>query len=211
MGDLMEKSGVDIVPLMVVLGRAGGGQAWSSEIYQALQKDLALPTDGAVIVGFGGTGVGPDTVVVGFETECHGSELQAVMQDVATRTDWSIAVIRGLGVSEQDIRATECRLSVDSVGHSAPATCADAGVPTYRVVTQIDVTLRDPDLLGGLVTAVVGSGLFNIRSVNLNAEDPRSLIRYQTLLMSLEVKQLGNSDLRWPLKAVSRREEVSSP
>jgi uncharacterized protein YggE len=144
----------------------------------------SLPADGVVVIGFGRATAGPDVVTVSFATERCGTELAVVMREAATKTGRAVDAARGLGVPEEDIRATGCNLWTESAGGPRTGAC-DGGV-TYRVSKHIEVSLRDPDQLGPLVRAVTGTGAFTLTGVNFSASDPSSLIRFQSLLMSLE-------------------------
>ena len=154
--------------------------------FEAMLPGASPPTDGVVVVGFGRTLMGPDVVMVSFGTECYGGELAVVMHEAATRASWAIEAARGLGVSDANIRAAGCNLWTEPTRDPGMGSCNSA--VTYRVSKHVNVNLHDPDQLGPLVRTVTGPGLFTLAGVNFSAKDPSSLIRFQSLLMSLEDK-----------------------
>ena len=189
------RSALSIVPVMVVFGRAdraqlgsalpqAGTRAVSAGAHEVMLPSASLPTDGVVVVGFGRASVGPEMVTVSFGTECCGTEPASVMCEAATKTGWAVDAVRGLGVPDENIRARGCSLWAEPI--KDPETGGPSGKVTYHVSKQIEVSLHDPDQLTRLVRAMTGAGVFSITGVNFNAKDIESLIRFQSLLMSLE-------------------------
>ena len=189
------RSALSIVPVMVVFGRAdraqlgstlpqAGDRAVPAGAYEVILPGASLPTDGVAVVGFGRASVGPEMVTVSFGTECCGTEPAAVMREAATKTGSAVDAARGLEMPEENIRARGCNLWAEPMRD--PETGVPNGEVTYHVSKQIEVSLYDPDQLTRLVRAVTGAGVFSITGVNFNAKDIESLIRFQSLLMSLE-------------------------
>jgi len=142
------------------------------------------PTDGVVVVGFGRTLMGPDVVTVSFGMECRGADLPAVMREATAETNLAVEAARALGVPDEDIRAAGCNLRDEPTRDPQAGICISPAA--YCVSKHIEVSLRDPEQVGPLVRAVTGAGVFTLIGVNFSAKDPSSLIRFQSLLMSLE-------------------------
>jgi hypothetical protein len=138
-----------------------------------LQVDREVAT-GLVVVGTGTASAEPEIASVVFGVELQGDEPATIVDQAAGKIDQAIATSRALGVEEADIRTTGYNLWVETVRD--PETGSPTGDIIYHVSHYLRVTLRDLDIVGDLLAAVVESGANAISEVSFTVEDPDALM-----------------------------------
>jgi uncharacterized protein YggE len=129
--------------------------------------------EGLVVVGTGTASAEPEIAHILFGVELQGDDPAAIVDVAAGKIDQAIAASRALGVAEADIRTTGYNLWVETVRDPEDGT--PTGEIIYHVSHYIRVKLRDLEEVGGLLAAVVESGVNAISEVSFTVEDPAAL------------------------------------
>jgi uncharacterized protein YggE len=130
--------------------------------------------EGLVVVGTGTASAEPEIAIVVFGVELQGDDPAAIVDEAAEKIDRAIAASRALGIAEEDIRTTGYNLWVETVREPEQGT--PTGEIIYHVSHYVRGRLRDLDKVGGLLAAVVESGVNAISEVSFTVEDPDALM-----------------------------------
>jgi uncharacterized protein YggE len=161
--------------LAVVLGGAWlGGQLTVGEaIAQGSTAAEAgySPAQAITVVGQGSARVEPDIarVSVGVETSAE-TIAEAVAQNEA-QMQGVLAALAEAGIADKDIQTTNFSISLDR--YEPVARTGEEQTPTvYRVSNMVNVTIRDLEMVGTVLDAVIEAGANNIWGVSFTVEDP---------------------------------------
>ncbi len=138
------------------------------------RQEGAAPNQRTVTVTGYGTAYGaPDIVTVGLGVEASNADVLTAMNEVTERMNQVIAVLEQQGVASEDIRTEHFSIYQDYYG--GPADGGQRPEPTYRVSTGLNVTVRETERVGELLSAAVEAGANLVNYVNFDIEDRASL------------------------------------
>lgn len=132
-------------------------------------------TQGLIATGTGTASTEPEIAQITFGVDLRGDDPAAIVNEAAQKLNRAIAVVRELGVAEQDIQTTSYSVWAEPIYD--PQTGQPTGKVVYRVSHFVMATLRDLDKTGDLLAAVVGSGANSISGVNFTVENPDALVQ----------------------------------
>jgi uncharacterized protein YggE len=160
---------------MVLGGAWLWGEVAGGEV--AAQGDTAIetgysPAQTITVVGQGTTRVEPDIarVTVGVETSAE-TIAEAVVQNEA-QMQAVLAALEEAGITKKDIQTTNFSISLDRYPEPVVSTNVDQALPVYRVSNMVNVTIRDLEMVGAVLDAVIEAGANNIWGVSFTIEDP---------------------------------------
>jgi uncharacterized protein YggE len=131
-------------------------------------------SEGLVVVGTGTASAEPEIARVTFGVELRGDDPAALVDEAAMKAEEAIAVVKGMGVADADIKTVGYSLWVETV--IDPKTGAPTGEVVYHLSHSVQVTLRDLGRVGELLAAVIEAGANTISSVSFTVEDPDALV-----------------------------------
>ena len=130
--------------------------------------------EGLVVVGTGTTSAEPEVAQIIFGVELRGDDPAVLVDEGARKIDRAISAARELGVVEEDVQTTGYNLWVENIYDP------EKGIPTgeviYHLSHHVQVTLRDLDQVGELLSAVVEAGANSISGVSFTVEDSEALV-----------------------------------
>jgi len=130
--------------------------------------------EGLVVVGTGTASAEPEVAQITFGVELRGDDPAALVDEAARKIDQAISAAKKLAVADEDIQTVGYNLWVENIYDP------DKGIPTgevvYHVSHQVQVTLRDLDRVGELLSAVVEAGANSISGVSFTVEDSEALV-----------------------------------
>jgi uncharacterized protein YggE len=151
-------------------GQVGVGEAAAQDSTQA--EVGYSPAQIITVVGQGSTRVEPDIarVSVGVETSAE-TVAEAVALNEA-QMQGVLAALEEAGIPAKDIQTTNYSISLDRYSEPTPRTSEEQAPLVYRVSNMVNVTIRDLELVGTVLDAVIEGGANNIWGVSFTIEDP---------------------------------------
>jgi uncharacterized protein YggE len=168
------KKGLVAVLIILILGlalAACGGVAPAAQAVVPGQQAATTNAGGITVVGQGTAYGQPDqaTVIVGVDTFAPTVE-EATTQNQTT-LDNVMAALEAAGIAPEDIQTTNYSLYAEQIyGDRGPE-----GIAGYRVSNQVNVKIRDINLVGDVLAAVTEAGANAIYGVNFSVADPAAL------------------------------------
>jgi uncharacterized protein YggE len=162
--------------LALVLGGAwlGGELAAGDALAQGATATEAgySPAQVITVVGQGSTRVEPDIarVSVGVETSAE-TIAEAVAQNEA-QMQAILAALAEAGIAGKDIQTTNFSISLDRYPEPVARTGEEQAPAVYRVSNMVNVTIRDLEMVGTVLDAVIEAGANNIWGVSFTVDDP---------------------------------------
>lgn len=125
------------------------------------------------VTGSGAARAAPDIAYIQLGVDTQSLSPSEAAEENARRMNSAIAAIRELGVEEKDIRTTDYRIFVEKKYQDGKPT----GEIEYHMTNQVQVTLRNLDLVGILLERVVSAEVNNIGGISFGLSDPAALQR----------------------------------
>lgn len=155
------------VAAVVILGVL----AFGTTVPRAAQaQDAAGPT--VTVQGVGEVSAPPDMAIVSVGVAEEADEARAAlsaMNDAATAV---IERLRRAGVSDADLQTGALRLDPR---YRASSLSGESRVDGYRASTMLTVRVRDLEVLGGLLDAVVGDGANQLSGLRFDLSESKPL------------------------------------
>ncbi len=141
----------------------------------AAQDDSGTPVPGASspgtvrVSGEGRVQVEPDTAVVTVGVDVLKLTLGDAQTEATTQMTAVIDALKAAGIDAQDIQTANYSVSIlrDYDENGNPA-----AIKGFQVSNQVNVKVRDIDVLGDLLDTVVGAGANNIYGIAFLVDDP---------------------------------------
>jgi uncharacterized protein len=118
----------------------------------------------------------PDVAHVGLGISVTRPTVEAARTEAARVMSAIIAAAKAKGVAERDIRTSGISLSpqYSSDCSLAPSSgCAKPGtIVGYAMNEQVDVTVHDLDVVGGVIDGATAAGATNVNGVSFEVDDP---------------------------------------
>ena len=155
---------------------------------------LGVPT--VSVSGHGQVSVPPDTASVAIGIDVIQPTLAAAQAQATAQATAVIEALKGAGIAEEDIQTASFSVTIlrdydaaAAVGATPESENTDpTQITGFEIVNQLQVTVRDPDMLGELLDAAVNAGANSIYGVTFYVDD-------QTAAAS-EARRLAVEDAR---------------
>lgn len=216
-----------IVLTLLIAGCAAGAAAGEPRAAAPAAAALAAgqePMPRTVNVsGWGTASAAPDVAYVRLGVQIMDTNAEQAVAESTRRMTAVMNAIKEMGIAEKDVQTTQYTISVqqqyDREGQPT-------GEITYRVINQIQVTLRDLSRTGELLQKTLAAGANTVSGVTFSVEDPKALqeqardaaiadarAKAEQLATGLgaqlgPVRQISESGGRVPLLEVARPMEV---
>ncbi|MCC6189245.1 MAG: SIMPL domain-containing protein [Anaerolineales bacterium] len=125
------------------------------------------------VTGTGSAYGAPDIAHVQLGVQTRGADPGQAVNDNNARMEALIAAIQGMGIAEQDMQTTNFSVYVQQ--DYDPQTGRPLENTNYVVDNTLNVTVRDPDLLGDVLSGAVDAGANSIHGVSFSVEDVAAL------------------------------------
>ena len=164
----------------------------------AAQTGSTASAGGITVVGQGTAYGQPDqaTVVVGVESFA-ATVAEATTQNQTT-LESVMAALTAAGIAAEDIQTTNYSLFAEQTYSESGPT----GIAGYRVSNQVNVKIRDIELVGDVLAAVTEAGANSIYNINFSVADPvaleaeaRALAMQDAANRAASLAELGNVSL----------------
>lgn len=175
-------------------------------VWSARQPVSAAPsqqgegTDRTITVtGYGVAYGSPDIVRLGLGVEVSRQDVKAAMDEVNSRMNAVMAILKENGVAPEDIRTDYYSIWQDYSYGGGVMPMPEGGetpAPYYRVSTTAQIIVRDTNSVGDLIAAAVDAGANVINYIEFSIEDRAAL--------QSDARALAVADAR------SRAEELAS-
>ena len=140
----------------------------------AAQTGTPADTPRTITVTGTGTAYGaPDVATIQIGVQTRGDDAGQAVSDNSTRMEALIAAIKGLGIDEKDLQTTNFSVNVQQ--DYDPQTGQPLETIHYQVDNTLNVTVRDTNKLGDVLTGAVDAGANTIYGVNFSVADPAAL------------------------------------
>ena len=126
----------------------------------------------------GDASVAPDVALVSFAVSGNGKELAATRDDVNARSSSVLAVLRKLGIAEEDLGAPDVGIHPEYDYRKGQRLIG------YRVTRQMTAKVRDLDRLSTVLDSVVAAGANEMQGAQMSASDP-SAAEHQALTAAM--------------------------
>jgi uncharacterized protein len=171
---------VAAVALLVPVGLAGvwlWGQVSSPAIAQTSEAEYS-PAQTITVVGQGSVRVQPDIARVSVGVETTADAIAEGVTDNEAQMSAILAALEAAGIDAKDIQTTNFSISLDRYPEPLPrveGAETEESQPVYRISNMVHVTIRDLDMVGDVLDAVIEAGANNIWGVSFTVEDPAAV------------------------------------
>jgi uncharacterized protein len=140
----------------------------------AAQTGTPADTPRTITVTGTGTAYGaPDVATIQIGVQTRGTDAGQTVGDNTTRMETLIAAIKGLGIAEKDLQTTNFSVNVQQ--DYDPQTGRPLETIHYQVDNTLNVTMRDTNKLGDVLSGAVDAGANTIYGVSFSVADPAAL------------------------------------
>jgi uncharacterized protein YggE len=137
------------------------------------QTDVPADTPRTITVTGSGLAYGaPDVATVQIGVQSRGTDAGQVVTD-STQTQALIDALKGLGIDEKDLQTTNFSVNVQQ--DYDPQTGQPLETIHYVVDNTLNVTIRDTNKLGDVLSGAVEAGANSIYGVSFTVADPDAL------------------------------------
>jgi uncharacterized protein YggE len=131
----------------------------------------AVNSGGITVVGQGEAFGQPDQAQVQVGVETFAPEVSQATSENEATIQSIMEALAAQGIEDKDIQTTNYNLWAEQIyGEQGPE-----GIAGYRVNNQVNVTIRDINKVGEVLTAVTEAGANNIFGVYFSVADPAAL------------------------------------
>ncbi len=154
--------------LLVLVGVLALGRAeFAPSVVQA-QTGADAPRT-ITVVGEGTVRIKPDMAQANIGVEVMESSVQEASSSATATMESVLATLQQQGIEEKDIQTSSFSIWVDRP--YGPEGLPSEN-PVYRVSSNVAVTIRDLDKVGGVLDAAIAAGANNIYGVTFSLDDP---------------------------------------
>lgn len=126
---------------------------------------------GITVVGQGEAFGQPNQAEVQVGVETFAESVSQATEQNQTAIEAVMAALAAQGIAAEDIKTTHYNLWAEQIyGERGPE-----GIAGYRVMNQVNVTIRDIDKVGDVLAAVTEAGANNIYGIHFSVADPAAL------------------------------------
>jgi uncharacterized protein YggE len=170
---------VGTIALLVPVGVAGiwvWGQAADPTQAQTLPEGEGYnPAQTITVVGQGSARIVPDIAQISIGVETSSATVAEAVQENGAKMGSILEALVGTGIDEKDIQTMNYSIQMERYPEPrVSGALTEEAPPTYRVSNMANVTIRDLDMVGDVLDAVVEAGANNIWGVNFSLDDPEA-------------------------------------
>jgi len=125
------------------------------------------------VIGIGKVNLTPDVAQVNIGAEISAATVSEAKTEVDRRVAAIVAVLQNMGIAEKDIQTTQYSIYYERDPYY-PAIEREPGQEAqgaYRVSNMLNVTVRDMDLVGELLDAIVEAGANQVYGVTFTVSE----------------------------------------
>jgi uncharacterized protein YggE len=159
----LRAAGVTLVLATALAGPLGVGVASAQD---STPMAAGIPT--VSVSGHGEVSVPPDTASVTIGVDIIKPTLGEAQEEATTQATAVIDALKAAGVADEDIQTEYFSVNIlRDYSENADPTL----ITGFEIVNQLNVTVRDTDMLGELLDAAVNAGANSIYGVNFYVDD----------------------------------------
>lgn len=160
-----------IISILALLALATMLVACSGPAAAGASASPAVSAGGITVVGQGEAFGQPDEAQVQVGVETFAPQVSQATSENEATIQAIMDALTAQGIEPKDIQTTNYNLWAEQIyGDQGPE-----GIAGYRVNNQVNVTIRDIDKVGDVLTAVTEAGANNIFGVYFSVADPAAL------------------------------------
>jgi len=161
---------------LVITALVAGAVLLSACGAPAAQSNVAAPTRSITVVGQGKASGTPDVAHISIGVETSGASAQEAVSANRAQMTTLLQKIKAAGIAAKDIQTSNFSIYADQGKvDGMPSTGVGAGVITYRVTNQVNLTVRDITKLGDVLDQAVSAGANSVYGVSFEVDDPSKL------------------------------------
>jgi hypothetical protein len=161
---------------LVITALVAGAVLLSACGAPAAQSNVAAPTRSITVVGQGKASGTPDVAHISIGVETSGASAQEAVSANRAQMTTLLQKIKAAGIAAKDIQTSNFSIYADQGKvDGMPSTGVGAGVITYRVTNQVNLTVRDIAKLGDVLDQAVSAGANSVYGVSFEVDDPSKL------------------------------------
>jgi len=161
---------------LVITALVAGAVLLSACGAPAAQSNVAAPTRSITVVGQGKASGTPDVAHISIGVETSGASAQEAVNANRAQMTTLLQKIKAAGIAAKDIQTSNFSIYADQGKvDGMPSTGVGAGVITYRVTNQVNLTVRDITKLGDVLDQAVSAGANSVYGVSFEVDDPSKL------------------------------------
>ncbi len=131
----------------------------------------AAATGGITVIGRGEAFGQPDEAYLNVGVETFAVEVTTATAENEEKIQTIITTLKEQGIAAEDIQTSNYSLWAEQIyGERGPE-----GIAGYRVNNQVQVTIREVEKVGDVLTAVTNAGANSIYGVSFSVADPAAL------------------------------------
>jgi hypothetical protein len=160
-----------IISVLALLALAAILAACSGPATTSAAANPAVSVGGITVIGQGEAFGQPDQAQVQVGVETFAPEVSQATSENEAAIQAIMDALTAQGIDAKDIQTTNYNLWAEQIyGDQGPE-----GIAGYRVNNQVNVTIRDIDKVGDVLTAVTEAGANSIYGVYFSVADPAAL------------------------------------
>jgi len=143
---------------------------------------LAAAERGIAVTGAGTASAPPNIARSSLGVETRAADVTAAMSDATMRMTAVTQAIKQLGIADQDLRTHSFSIGFEPAEPAPPPApiernAASASGPRgfYRVSNMLEVTIRDLQAIGRVLSAATAAGANNVWGINFEVENTEPL------------------------------------
>jgi hypothetical protein len=170
---------VGTVALLALVGLAGIWVTGEAANPAQAQTDVTAsgynPAQTITVVGQGSASIEPDIARISIGVETSAETVAEAVTENEAKMESILAALVELGINEKDIQTMHYSIQIERYPEPRVASAEpEEAKPTYRVSNMANVTIRDLDMVGDVLDAVVEAGANNIWGVSFSVDDPEA-------------------------------------
>ena len=160
-----------IISVLALLALAAVLIACNGAAAAGASPNPVVSVGGITVVGQGEAFGEPDQAQVQVGVETFAPEVSQATSENEATIQAIMAALTAQGIDEKDMQTTNYNLWAEQVyGDQGPE-----GIAGYRVINQVNVTIRDINKVGDVLAAVTEAGANSIYGVYFSVADPAAL------------------------------------
>ncbi|MCH2093753.1 MAG: SIMPL domain-containing protein [Rhodobacteraceae bacterium] len=126
------------------------------------------------VVGEGRAAAIPDMASISFGVATRAKDAGAAMSATSAKIEAVIVTLQGYGLERRDVQTSS--LSVTTVYETRPSGQAQPAIAGYEARNTLTVRVRDLDILGDVLDAVLSAGVNEMYGLQFGLQDPEPVL-----------------------------------
>jgi uncharacterized protein YggE len=123
------------------------------------------------VSGNGKVTTDPDRAIISLAVETENTDVKIAQQENAQRMDRTIAALKALGLTSDDLATTG--YNIYSLRDTDSGGVWDTGKPYYRVTNTLMVTLKDINRVGEVIDTAIANGANSVNYISFTLSDEK--------------------------------------